>query len=46
MNGIDFLADTNFVIYLLEGRTEAAAFASYSFAVSFVTKIERTACKS
>ncbi len=40
MNGIDFLADTNFLIYLLEGRPEAAAFATYSFAVSFVTEIE------
>ncbi len=40
MSGIDFLADTNFLIYLLEGRPEAAAFATYSFAVSFVTEIE------
>ena len=40
MNGIDFLADTNFLIYLLEGRSEAAAFATYSFALSFVTEIE------
>lgn len=40
MNGIDFLADTNFLIYLLEGRSEAAAFATYSFAISFVTEIE------
>ncbi len=40
MNGIDFLADTNFLIYLLEGRPEAALFADYSFAVSFVTEIE------
>ncbi|GAA4465934.1 hypothetical protein GCM10023189_47340 [Nibrella saemangeumensis] len=40
MNGVDFLADTNFLIYLLEGRPEAALFADYSFAVSFVTEIE------
>ena len=40
MNGIDFLADTNFLIYLLEGRPEAALFADYSFAVSFITEIE------
>lgn len=40
MNGIDFLADTNFLIYLLEGRPEAAFFANYSFAVSFITEIE------
>jgi predicted nucleic acid-binding protein len=40
MNGIDFLADTNFLIYLLEGRPEAALFADFSFAISFVTEIE------
>lgn len=40
MSGIDFLADTNFLIYLLEERTEAAVFANYSFAISFVTEIE------
>ena len=40
MNGIDFLADTNFLIYLLEGRPEAALFADYSFAVSFIIEIE------
>ena len=40
MNGIDFLADTNFLIYLLEGRTETIPFAAYTFAVSFVTEIE------
>lgn len=40
MNGIDFLADTNFLIYLLEGRAEADLFADFSFAVSFVTEIE------
>lgn len=40
MNGIDFLADTNFLIYLLEGHPEAALFADYSFAISFITEIE------
>ncbi|GAB3997376.1 hypothetical protein GCM10028807_42410 [Spirosoma daeguense] len=40
MNGADFLADTNFLIYLLEGRPEAALFADFSFAVSFITEIE------
>ncbi|MCC5612941.1 type II toxin-antitoxin system VapC family toxin [Nostoc sp. CHAB 5834] len=40
MSGIDFLADTNFLIYLLEGRSEAALFADFSFAISFVTEIE------
>lgn len=40
MNGIDFLADTNFLIYLLEGRPETELFADFSFDVSFVTEIE------
>ncbi len=40
MIGIDFLADTNFLIYLLEGRPETELFADFSFAVSFVTEIE------
>jgi predicted nucleic acid-binding protein len=40
MSGIDFLADTNFLIYLLEGRKEAELFADFSFAVSFITEIE------
>ncbi len=40
MTGIDFLADTNFLIYLLEGRPETELFADFSFAVSFVTEIE------
>ena len=40
MNGIDFLADTNFLIYLLEGRVETEIFADFSFAVSFITEIE------
>ena len=37
---IDFLADTNFLIYLLEGRPETELFADFSFAISFVTEIE------
>lgn len=40
MNEIDFLADTNFLIYILEGRQEVEIFADFSFAVSFVTEIE------
>lgn len=40
MNGIDFIADTNFLIYLLEGRAEVEAFADFAFAVSFITEIE------
>ena len=40
MNGISFLADTNFLIYLLEGNEQAAKFSEYSFAISSVTEIE------
>ena len=40
MNGIDFLADTNFLIYVLEGRQEVEIFTGFSFAISFVTEIE------
>lgn len=29
MNGIDFIADTNFVIYLLEGKEEVKVFEEY-----------------
>ncbi len=46
MNGIDFLADTNFLIYLLEGRPETELFADHSFAISFVTEIELLGGKS
>ena len=40
MNGIDFLADTNFLIYILKGREEVEVFADFSFAISFITEIE------
>ncbi len=40
MSGIDSLTDTNFLIYLLEGRPETELFADFSFAVSFVSEIE------
>jgi predicted nucleic acid-binding protein len=40
MTDVAFLADTNFLIYLLEGVEEAMLFANYTFAVSFVTEIE------
>ena len=39
MSGIDFLADTNFLIYLLEGRQETEIFSDFSFAVSFITEM-------
>lgn len=40
MNGIDFIADTNFVIYLLEGKEEVKVFEEYFYAISFITEIE------
>lgn len=40
MSGIDILADTNFLIYLLEGHPETEPFADFSYAISFVTEIE------
>jgi predicted nucleic acid-binding protein len=40
MNGIDFLADTNFMIHLNQGNKLVEPFLSYSFSVSFVTEIE------
>ncbi len=40
MNGIDFLADTNFIIHLNEGNPLVEPFLDYDFAVSFVSEIE------
>lgn len=40
MSGVDFLADTNFIIYLLEGNKQAALFADNTFAISVVTEME------
>jgi predicted nucleic acid-binding protein len=40
MNGIDFLADTNFLIHLNQGEPFVESFLDYSFAVSFITEIE------
>jgi predicted nucleic acid-binding protein len=40
MNGIDFLADTNFVIHINQGNTLVEPFLDYSFGVSFITEIE------
>ena len=37
---IDFLADTNFLIYLLEGNSIVEPFIEYSFGVSFISEIE------
>lgn len=40
MNGIDFLADTNFVIHLNEGNPLIEPFLDYNFGISFITEIE------
>ncbi|MGC4129704.1 MAG: type II toxin-antitoxin system VapC family toxin [Bergeyella sp.] len=40
MNGIDFLADTNFLIHIYEGKPLVEPFLDYSFAVSYITEIE------
>ena len=40
MSGIDFIADTNFVIHLNEGNPLVEPFLDYAFAVSFITEIE------
>ncbi len=37
---IDFLADTNFLIYLQEGKEFVEPFLIYDFAVSFISEIE------
>jgi len=37
---IDFVGDTNFIIYLLEGYEAVDSFLSYRFGISFVTEIE------
>ncbi len=40
MNGFDFLADTNVIISIKEGRANAEPFITYKLAISFVTEIE------
>ena len=40
MNGIDFLADTNILLYFLEGNPAVSAFAGQSLAVSAISEIE------
>lgn len=37
---IDFIADTNFLIYVHEGQEFVRHFLDYSFGVSFVTELE------
>ena len=40
MSGIDFLADTNFLIYVNQGNPIVKPFVSYNYAISFITEIE------
>jgi predicted nucleic acid-binding protein len=40
MNGVDFLADTNFIIHINEGNQLVEPFLDYDFGISFVTEIE------
>lgn len=40
MSGPDFVADTNIMIYFLEGDQRMAPFADYQFALSSITEIE------
>jgi len=37
---IDFIADTNFLIYVHEGNELVTSFLDYNFGVSFITEIE------
>jgi predicted nucleic acid-binding protein len=40
MNGVNFLADTNFIIHLNQGDPLIEPFLDYDFGVSFITEIE------
>ena len=37
---IDFIADTNFLIYLHEGNLNTRPFLKYNFGISFISEIE------
>lgn len=37
---VDFIADTNFLIYVHEGSPEIAPFLEYNFSISFISEIE------
>ena len=37
---IDFIADTNFLIYIHEGNEIVESFLDYNFGISFITEIE------
>lgn len=36
----EFLADTNFLIYVLEGKEDIVPFLDYNFSISFISEIE------
>jgi predicted nucleic acid-binding protein len=40
MNGIDYLADTNILLYILEQHPNVKDLSKHTFAVSFVSEIE------
>ena len=40
MSGIDFLADTNFIIHLNEGNPLVKPFLDFNFGVSYISEIE------
>jgi predicted nucleic acid-binding protein len=40
MNGIDLIADTNALIYLLAGRKEAEVLNGYAIGISVITELE------
>jgi predicted nucleic acid-binding protein len=37
---VDFIADTNLLIYIHEGNEIIAPFLNYQFAISFITEVE------
>ena len=37
---IDFIADTNFLIYIHEGNDIVEPFLDYSFGISFISEVE------
>lgn len=37
---IDFIADTNFLVYVHEGNDKVLPFLNYNFGVSFITEVE------
>jgi predicted nucleic acid-binding protein len=37
---IDFIADTNFLVYLHEGNSIVSSFLDYNFGISFISEVE------